>query len=153
MRGLGTSGRSGESLITAPHNYQTTKGRPTLLDLFYTCRAAPGNNGQEGGDTLRYTGDGVQDAARPRRGPSPPERSNYQGSYEPPFRPLQRTPGMTTKEVRYAEAVSGSSLSRPPQPRTTEASSQGFAARLPRGRCRSRSRGPQASFRKSRQAS
>jgi len=38
---------------------------------------------------------GAQGAARPRRGLSPPEDLQIQGSNEPPFRPLLRTPGLT----------------------------------------------------------
>ena len=74
---------------------------------------------------------GVQDATRPRKGPSPPDRyAETRVHTNLLFARCQRTPGYTTKEVRHGRP----SLSRPSQSRSAQASGEGSAPRHPAGR-------------------
>jgi len=89
------------------------------MTLFYTSPAEPGWAGSSC-IILRILAyimfSGVQDAARPRRGLSPPEvSSEHLIRNESPLPELADS-GRNYKEVRYAPSVPRSSLSRSTQP-------------------------------------
>src|SRR5262252_2798650 len=80
------------------------EGAQDRFRVFYTC-GAPAGLRTVLGAIWRILLTGVQDAARPRRGLSPPEeRSTNQGSNEPPFRPPLRTPGMTLRRSVWSSS-------------------------------------------------